>query len=275
MSEIISDLSFVSFDTETTGPYPLNAEVCELAAVKWQNHQVVDQFSTLLKPSAPMREENIRIHGITNQMVESAPLISEKVAAFREFIEGSIVMAHHAPFDLGFMAIEFEKAQIPLPTAPVICTSLLARAVFPESSNHRLQTLIGFLKLEQGQAHRAFDDAKACLQVTLKCIERLSQSTGELKLESLLAAQGGALHWDRFSMATLNKNEVHKKLIDATQRKVSFEMVYEGGSNPGQPRMVVSEGIVRSLDGDYLVARETDAQKTKRFLLAKIKSVHY
>ena len=271
MNEKLSEIQFVSFDTETTGQYPLTAEVCELAAVKYQNGKIIDTFATLLKPSRPMLEANIKIHGITNEMVASAPLMAEKISSFRDFIDGSVVIAHHAPFDLGFMTIEFEKANLALPELPAICTSLLSRKLIPESSNHRLQTLIGFLKIEKGQAHRALDDAQACLQVALKCMERLP----EADLGQLLEAQGGTLSWQRFSLRDLIKTEVYKRLVYVTEKGISFEMIYQGGSNPGKPRIIISEGLVRSLNGDFLVAREPNAEQTKRYLLDKIESVEY
>ena len=126
------DLTIVAFDTETSGKYPLSAEICEIAAVKWQGGAIVDTFESLIKPSKPLVPENIAIHGITNEMVETAPPISERIADFHRFIQGAIVVAHHSPFDLGFVAHEFEKASLPLPTEDALCSSLLSRRLFPE-----------------------------------------------------------------------------------------------------------------------------------------------
>ncbi|PIS11739.1 MAG: hypothetical protein COT73_02405 [Bdellovibrio sp. CG10_big_fil_rev_8_21_14_0_10_47_8] len=149
-----TEFDLIAFDTETSGAYPLGSEVVEFGAVKWRGGQVIDSYQTLLKPSEPMTPFIIGIHGITNEMVENAPKISEKIHEIREFIEGSILMAHHAPFDMGFMAVDFQKNKIPFPSEPVLCTSLLARQLIPESHNHKLQTLIQVLKLDQGAAHR-------------------------------------------------------------------------------------------------------------------------
>jgi len=265
------ELEFVGFDTETTGKYPLQAEICEIAAVKWRDGKIVDTFQTLLKPSRPMDAEVIAIHGITNDMVESAPLMRDKIGEFHQFIGGAIGVAHHAPFDLGFISVEFEKYGLPLPSEPALCSSLLARKIFPESENHRLQTLIGFFGLEKGQAHRALDDARACLDVGLRCLSRLGET--EL-LQSAFVAQGGALTWNRFSLAELEvANPNARTLIRATREQKIVEMIYGAGSKPGEKRRVHPLGIVRSLDGDFLVAYAEQDQRSKRYLLDKVAHV--
>lgn len=265
------DLEFVGFDTETTGKYPLQAEICEMAAVKWRGGKIVDTFQTLLKPSRPMDAEVIAIHGITNDMVENAPLMRDKIGEFHKFIAGSVCIAHHAPFDLGFIGLEFEKYGLRLPTEPVLCSSLLARKIFPESENHRLQTLIGFFGLDKGQAHRALDDARACLEVGLRCTNKLGENES---LETAFRAQGGPLTWNRFSLSELEAaNPNAKTLIRATREQKIVEMAYGAGSKPGEKRRVHPLGLVRSLDGDFLVAYAEKDQRSKRYFLEKVESV--
>ena len=260
------ELTFVGFDTETTGKYPLSAEICEIAAVKWQGGKVVDVFTSLIKPSRPMDAEVIKIHGITNEMVESAPRMSEKIGEFHRFIQGSIPVAHHAPFDLGFVAIELEKAGLALPELPVLCSSLLSRKLYPESENHRLQTLIKFFSLAQGAAHRAHDDAKACLEVALKCFER----AGDGLMSRVFDAQGGPVFWDRFSMKAVEQTPIGRVLAEAVRNEQIVEMSYAAGSSPGEKRRVHPQGIVRSLDGDFLVAYAEADQKSKRYYMEKV-----
>lgn len=289
--------TFVSFDTETTGRYPLTAEICELAGVKWRDGKEVGTFSTLLKPSKPMTIDNIQIHGISNQMVENAPLIKDKIAEFHEFVQGSVLIAHHAPFDLGFVAVEFEKAGLKLPDLPIICSSLLARKSITGTADHRLQTLVQHFKLDAGQAHRALDDARACLHVALKCFylledelngvgqaEQMSFDVAQvraLSLQDIFARQGGALSWERFSMHAIKSSPVGQALIDATLSQSNFEMTYNGGSNPGAARLVRSDGVVRSLDGDFIAAFELDHRgqpydrRSKRFYIDKITAVNF
>lgn len=260
------DLTFVAFDTETTGQYPLQAEICEFAAVKWRAGRVIDAFQTLIRPSHEIPQEVIGIHGITNEMVAEAPRMSEVIARIAAFMEGAVVMAHHAAFDVGFLMVEIESAGMPVPSSPVVCTSLLSRAVILNSPNHRLQTLIHHLGLEKGAAHRALDDAKACLEVGLRCFRQMGEGT---QLSQILARQGKILEWRRFSMRELAQDPVRKVLVDANRENLPIRMVYGGGGG-GKPREALPMGLVRSLDGDYLVAFCQIDKKKKRFFLDKI-----
>lgn len=268
------DLSLVAFDTETTGRYPLESEICEIAAVKWFGGEVIETFHTLIKPSRPMGDEVIAIHGITNAMVESAPTIAAKIAEFHSFIAGSVLVAHHAPFDMGFVAVEFDRAGLTLPSEPVLCSSLLSRKLFPQSENHRLQTLIKYFNLPQGAAHRALDDAEACLRVALNCLEKTG---AESVLLEALDAQGGALNWPRFSLEELKResrqSEIASKLINAIQDAAPVSMVYGGGTRPGEKRRVRPIGIVRSLDGDFVVAIPEGELRSKRYFLGRVQRV--
>lgn len=262
------DSTIVAFDTETTGKYPLEAEVCEIAAVKWKGGRIIETFQTLLKPSRPMGSEVIAIHGITNEMVESAPRISEKIGEFHGFIQNSVLVAHHAPFDLGFLAIEMEKAGLDFPRQSILCSSLLSRKLFPESENHRLQTLVRFFNLPKGTAHRALDDAKACLEVGLRCLEKV----GDEPIERASDIQGGPLTWERFSMKSIEETPIGKVLIQSIRDQSRVEMKYGAGSQPGDLRRVHPHGLVRSLDGDFLVAYAEKDQRSKRYFLEKILS---
>ncbi|RYZ70016.1 MAG: WYL domain-containing protein, partial [Proteobacteria bacterium] len=238
-----------------------------IGAVKWKNGEIVGTFETLLKPTTPMGAEVIGIHGITNEMVESAPSISEKIAEFYEFIKDAVVVAHHAPFDLGFVAHEFEKAGLPLPTVPALCTSLLSRNLFLESENHRLQTLIKFFNLPQGTAHRALDDTKACLEVGLRCLEKTGT---DADLKEAFAAQGGLISWQRFSMKALDEKPAMKTMKQAIAEQKIVEMNYGSTLASATKRKIHPHGLVRSLDGDFVMAYDEKEQRSKRYYVEKI-----
>ncbi|PWU15804.1 MAG: exonuclease, partial [Bdellovibrio sp.] len=219
------DCRLVAFDTETSGAYPIGHEIVEIGAVKWEGGKIIDEFQTLLRLSRPMSEQVIKIHGITNEMVEHAPLILDQLPRFREFLADAVVIAHHAPFDLGFLVYELEQAQIPLPTGPILCSSLLARALIPEAPNHRLQTLLGFLRLPQGKVHRALDDAKACLEIALECFRRVGEHAN---ITEIAAKMKKSLRWENYLVG----KSMDQKLIaisQAIRRGQSLQITYGGG----------------------------------------------
>lgn len=264
-----TEFTFVAFDTETSGAYPIGSEIVEFGAVKWKGGQEIGQLQFLLKPREPMSSFIIGIHGITNEMVADGPKMSEKIVEIKDFCEGSIMMAHHAPFDMGFLAFDFEKNKMTPPDSQVLCTSLLSRKVIPESGNHKLQTLIKFLKIDGGTAHRALDDARACLHVGLECMNRLGPMTS---MAEVLSSQGKTLSWPLFRLL----DGSNKKIIDlvaATEKKLPVDIVYDGGSSGGQTRRISPSGIVRNPDGDYVMALCHRDGVQKRFYIGKIKEL--
>lgn len=273
------EATFIIFDTETTGKYPLDAQLCELAAVKWENGRVVDQFQTLIKPTHLIPPEVINIHHITNEMLVDAPAVGEKIGKFHQLLSSGIPVAHHVPFDLGFIAPEFEKARLGLPSGPVLCTSLLSRAVITESPNHRMATLVQVLGLDGGQAHRALDDTMACMGLLFKILNRLGP---QATIADIIQRQGVDLRWRDYSIQSLRSHRVMSDILTALEQKQSLEIVYQGGSRRGQPRTVLPMGIVRNYQGDFLVAREETEgtqrsleEQPKRYFLNKITAARF
>ncbi len=262
-----TEYEFVAFDLETSGAYPLESEVVEFGAVKWKGGVEVASYQTLLKPTYPMTDFIISIHGITNQMVADAPLIKDKVAEMRDFLNGAIPMAHHAPFDLGFMAVEFEKHRLAFPMEPVICTSLLARKMITESHNHKLQTLIGVLGLDRGTAHRALDDARACLHVGLECMRRVGTQATLAEVQKVVEKD---LRWENYSVYQ-SANVTVDKVVECLENKLSLDIVYDGGSAKNETRRITPIGLVRNPDGDYVMAMCHRDAARKRFYIQKIK----
>jgi DNA polymerase III subunit epsilon len=268
LKKSVFDYPIVAFDTETSGAYAIESEVIELGAVKWLNGQVVDKFQTLLKPSKELTPDNIRIHGITNEMVSDGALMKDEIIKFCEFVDGSLLVAHHAPFDLGFVTMDIEKVDLRMPNTINLCSSLLSRALLT-TTNHKLQTLIAELHLVGGSAHRAYDDAYACLQVLFKCIEKLD---GKTSIERVLEVQKKDLNWKNYLIYSSHNQKIIA-LAKAAAADKSIGIVYEGGQSKNQTRPIRPKGIVRNPDGDYVYAECGLDFQRKRFYLDKIKEV--
>ena len=266
----IHEMPVVAVDLETSGAYPIGNEICEIGMVRYQNGKVVDEYQSLVKPTKKMGRAVIKIHGITNEMVEYSPSIEDVLPIVHNMLKDAVVIAHHAPFDLGFLAYDFERYSYDLPQMPALCSSLLSRKLFPEAPNHRLQTLIRFFELEQGVAHRALDDAVACLEVAKHCFDKSEPAT----LKNLIAIQAKKLSWDSYSIDALRRNAVLGTLVDAIEKKQEVKIDYEKAKGVSRGRGLKPWGIVRNPDGDYVNALCLRDNKNKRFYLNKIRETY-
>lgn len=258
-----TQLTWVTFDTETSGANPIGSEIVELGATKWQSGKIIDRFETLLRPREPMSDFIIGIHGISNEEALKAPLRETQLPQFREFIDGSLLLAHHAPFDMGFLIYDFEQLGLSLSDFPVFCTSLLARKLISGTPNHKLQTLVKVFGFPANRAHRALDDAESAWLVFLECMKKLEP---DVSLEKIQEIQGKKMFWKDFSISNLEMKGL-SQIIEAIKKKSAIEMKYDGAD---YYRSVRPNGIVRNPDGDYLSAYCEIDHKVKRFMLAKI-----
>lgn len=265
----VSELSLVAFDTETTGPYPVKDDIVEFGAVKWVGGKEVERIEFMFKPKNKMTDFIIGIHGITNEMVADKPEISANIKEIRDFFKGSIALAHHAPFDMGFVTYAFEKNQLALPQEPVLCTSLISRKIINGVENHKLQTLIKHFQFPSLAAHRAYEDARACLFVFLECMKKLEPQT---TLEEVINLQGKKLFWNYYSLYPSTSSDVNN-LIQAIETNKSIQLIYAKGNKKNQTRTLQPLGIVRNPDGDYLQAYDPTESRNKRFLLEYVKDV--
>jgi len=156
----IDETEFVVFDLETTGLNPVQNEIIEIGAVKIKNGEVVDDFSSLVKPEQNISGKITEITGIDNNMVKDAPSFEKVFTSFIEFIDGCPLVAHNMDFDYSFIRKPLSEyknnSEITL-----IDTLTLARAVLPELKNHKLATLVNYYDISLDSHHRALDDSKA------------------------------------------------------------------------------------------------------------------
>lgn len=263
-----SELSFVAFDTETSGPYPLGDEIVEVGLIRWEQGRETKSYSQLIRPQKRLSEEVIKIHGITNEMVQSSPMMGEVIREIASFIGDSILVAHHAPFDMGFLVRDLERFRLSLPEAPALCSSLLARKLIKGTENHKLQTLVQALKIEGGPAHRADSDARSCIQVALHCFQQLGPS---VSLGEILKVQEKNLAWRNYSIEDLRVNKDWRGLVEALEKDQLVEFVYTSGSMKGKTREAIPLGLVRNPDGDYFMGICKIENKRKRFYLNSIR----
>lgn len=168
------DSPFVVYDIETTGLDKKKCEVTEIGAVKVVGGRIVDKWSTFVNPKQHIPEKITQLTGITDSMVKNAKPIEEQMADFKEFCKGCVLVAHNAEFDVGFLK---EKAHR-MGESFDFCyldTMTLARCMYPDLPNHKLDTLTRHLSVILENHHRAVDDAAATAEVFVKMIKRLRE----------------------------------------------------------------------------------------------------
>ena len=138
---------------------------------------VVDgTYETLVNPGRPIPPEVTAIHGIDDLSVSNAPAFREAAGDFLPFIEGSILVAHNAPFDLGFLAAETARAGIENPPNPAYDTIAIAKTAVSGLPSYSLKSLAASFRIEQTAAHRGADDARVCMELFSRCINLINTS---------------------------------------------------------------------------------------------------
>ncbi len=139
----LREATFVVVDLETTGGPAEDCGITEIGAVKVRGGEVLGEFQTLVDPGAPIPPFIAVLTGITDRLVTGAPRLEAVLPAFLEFARGAVLVAHNAPFDIGFLKAACARVGLPWPDPPVLDTARLARHVVAgdEVPNHKLGTL--------------------------------------------------------------------------------------------------------------------------------------
>jgi DNA polymerase III subunit epsilon len=185
----LRDVTFVVVDLETTGTSAKEGGITEIGAVKVRGGEVLGEFQSLVNPGQPVPAFIARLTGITNAMVATAPDIALVLPSFLEFARGSVLVAHNAPFDVGFLKVMCARLDYEWPGFTVVDTVPLARRLVTrdEAPNHKLSTLANLFHASVSPDHRALADARATVDVLHALFERLAPM-GVTHLEDLATA---------------------------------------------------------------------------------------
>lgn len=174
MNIALAEAALVVFDFETTGLDTYNDHIIEIGGLKTQRGKIVAEYSTLVSPPIPITENITQITGITEQMLEGQPKIEKVLGEFLEFIDGCILVAHNADFDLAFLKRACERQGIQLDW-PVFCTLKMARKLLPDLESRNLDTLAEHFGLTFESRHRSIGDCK----VTSSVLQSLLNQGGD------------------------------------------------------------------------------------------------
>jgi DNA polymerase III subunit epsilon len=180
-------VTFVVVDLETTGGSPESCAITEIGAVKIRGGEIEGEFSTLVDPGVGIPPFIAVLTGITDLLVAGAPTIGAALPTFLEFACGAVLVAHNAPFDLGFLRSACQASGRPWPGFAHLDTARLARRVLTrdEAPDCRLATLARVLRSPVTPTHRALADARATVHVLHTLLERVG-NLGVQSLEELM-----------------------------------------------------------------------------------------
>jgi DNA polymerase-3 subunit alpha (Gram-positive type) len=166
--------TFVVFDIETTGFSSEQDRIIEIGAVKIENGQVIDRFNELINPKISIPYKITELTSISNDMVKDRKTIEDVLPRFLDFVGDSVVVAHNAEFDTGFIKSKCRNLGLKFKNG-IIDTLPLARFLFPQLKKHKLNVICDHLKISLENHHRAVDDAKATGDILLKCFDMLKE----------------------------------------------------------------------------------------------------
>ena len=253
--------AFAVFDVETTGLSPAYGHrVCEVGCLLIQGGEELGRFESLVDPQRPISPGAFRVNRITPEMLDGAPTFDAIAASLLQVMDGAVLVAHNAPFDLGFLAAELDIARLPLPQTPVVDTLALVRRAYSFARNS-LPAVADALAVDVSQAHRAMGDVQTTCRVLERLLWDLECHRRITTLSQLLEFQGGSVPYPHSPVLSLppsiaeaiaSTGRVRMRYVDATGRETE---------------RVVSPLRVRAGQGNlYLVAHcyRRDALRTFR-----------
>lgn len=157
----LHEATYVVFDVETTGLSAMNNDLIQIAASKMYKGNIIEQFDEFIDPGHPLSAFTTELTGITdNHLIGAKPLL-QVLEEFQAFCHDTVLVAHNASFDIGFMNANYDRNGLPQITQPVIDTLEFARNLYPEYKRHGLGPLTKRFQVSLEHHHMANYDAEA------------------------------------------------------------------------------------------------------------------
>ncbi len=174
-SLFLTQVPIVVIDLETTGLHAHTDTICEIGAVKIENGELGDEYTTLVNPEQLMTPEVIAIHHLTNESLVNAPILSDVLPAFLQFIGASVIAGHNVGFDLSFLLPVLRPLGVDLSQRPALDTAQLARKLLKDANGYALSRLAKQYQLPSTQFHRALDDARTTAYLLFLLFDKLKE----------------------------------------------------------------------------------------------------
>ena len=181
----LSEATYVVFDVETTGLSAIYNDLIQVAASKMYKGNIVAEFDEFINPGHPLSAFTTELTGITDEHVKNAKPLVQVLKEFQEFCKDTVLVAHNATFDVGFMNANYERHGLPKITQPVIDTLEFARNLYPEYKRHGLGPLTKRFGVALEHHHMANYDAEATGRLLFIFIKEVEEKHGVTDLARL------------------------------------------------------------------------------------------
>ncbi|MGN9912290.1 DEDD exonuclease domain-containing protein [Phytohabitans sp. LJ34] len=254
----LRETTFVVVDLETTGGAPDGGGITEIGAVKVRGGEELGVLATLVNPGVPIPPFITVLTGITQAMTYEAPPIERVLPSFLEFMRDAVLVAHNAPYDVGFLKAACAKHGYRWPSPKVLDTVALARRAMTrdEVPNHRLGTLAAHFHTVRQPTHRALDDAQATVEVLHALIGRL----GSFRVHTL----GDAIEFAKAVTPTQRR----KRHLAEGLPHVPGVYIFRAGD--GRPLYVGTSGDIATRVRSYFTAGEKRARISEMLAAAEV-----
>ena len=247
---------FVAIDIETTGLSPMFDNMIELAAVRYRRGEIVEEFSQLVNPGYEIDEFITELTGITNEMLAGQPPLEDVLPAYLQFIGDSILVGHNVNFDVNFLYDACTDLDLPPLKNDFVDTMRIARRMYKDLPNHKLDTVLAALNLRQRDQHRAKDDAVLTAEAYLLMTkapgfeEAIKKAPSYNALSKNIKAREGL---ERQDCPLYGKVCVFTGALQSLTREAAMQLVADIGGIPG-------DGVTKKTN--YLILGNNDYCKS-------------
>ena len=254
-----------ALDFETTGLNKSNQDrAIEIALVRREPDGSIQAWSSLLNSSKSIPVESQKIHNISNAMVRNAPTFKEIYPRIEQFIKGSILIAHHSPFDITFLKKECALIRKPVPNTIAVLDTLTMARSFLNLPRNNLSSLSMRIGINPHNAHRAMNDARNALLLFLELMTQYPKQNLTVRtLKDIVENQKPKGIW---------RNHIHRKIRTLVKNPQKIKIRYSS-STPERP--LFQERVVTPIRirDQYLEAFCELRQDKREFRISRIHSI--
>ena len=237
-------------DIETTGGQYNEEGITEIAIYKYNGHEVVDQFISLVNPEKPIQPFVVKLTGINNAMLRSAPKFHEVAKRIIEITEGCIIVAHNTVFDYRILKTEFRRLGYDF-KKQTLCTVELSKKLIPEQESYSLGKLVRSLGIPVTDRHRASGDALATV-----------------KLFKLLLSKDATKEIVKSFIKTEVKSGLSPKLLDLVETMPSKTGIYYIHNEKGDIIYIGKSKNIKKRINQHFTGTSTKSKKMQRDVYA-------